>query len=239
MIINAEILNYTVMFNLIYGLRRIFRISLLILFLFIGPSCLAQDSAIYFIQGRIMEKVRNLPVNEALIVYKNSEGRSISAISNDSGYYSIQLHVDEITDVFVLSVSADDHLGDGAKIKTGLKENLRLDFGLEPAVICRDTWFPEYFKFEFKSFDLSEEDSTWISMRFSNPEIVEILSEFSYRIETRRSSGESYDIELQRGESVRDALIRGGIHPDRITIESKSMEDFFYCMFCEGCVYEF
>lgn len=55
------------MFNLIYGLRQIFLNSLLILFLFSGRSCSAQDGAIFFIHGRVMEKVRNLPVNEELI----------------------------------------------------------------------------------------------------------------------------------------------------------------------------
>ena len=227
------------MTNLFVCSRNSLLTSLIILLLFIGQTCLAQDSTAFVIHGRVMEKVRNLPVREAEIVYRNSNGITILAVSNDSGYYSMQINLDEITDVIVINVTAKDHIGDGIKIKTGLKENVRLDFGLLPGMICRDTWFPEYFKFELNGEDLSEDDSTYIFLRFSNPEIVEILREYEYKIETRRSSGESGDVELKRGEAVREALIRSGIDPDRITIESKSTEDFFYCMYCEGCVYEF
>jgi hypothetical protein len=138
----------------------------------------------------------------------------------------------------LLEVKADDYISESRVLD---RKNLyvRQNFYLKPKLICIDKWFPEHFKFEENSSVLHPEDSLAVVLRFSNPEIKEMLQTYSYNVVVRRSTDESDQTALDRGNALRNLFVKMGIDPERITIENKFSSDFFYCLFCEGCVYEY
>lgn len=169
----------------------------------------------------------------------NEVGFSIYTKSDSLGNYAIQFSSVININRYILEVMAEDHMSDVRKIEFKSSNSSRCDFDLMPSIICIDTWFPEHFIFTTNSGALQHDDSLYIVMRFSNPEIKKILQSYSYNIITRRSTYESDQIALERGNSIRLLLTQMGLDSTRISVENRSTRDFFYCTHCEGCIFEY
>jgi hypothetical protein len=198
-----------------------------------------QDSVAFYIEGRVLDKPRKFPIQNAVVAITGRDGFSVNATTNDSGYYSIKFKVMDPSMQLLIEADAKDYYSVGRKFKLNEEAAMHQDFDLDPPINCVDNWFPDYFLFEEHNGQLTLVDSLDYVVQFSMPEFKEMLQNYTYNIVTRRSTNESDRTALARGISIRNLLVQVGIDADRITIENKSTSDFFYCMYCEGCVYAY
>lgn len=198
-----------------------------------------QDSISFIVEGNILDIERRFPIEGAQIIVTGASGHSFKTISNQFGHYTLEVTTSDPLGYFLIEVEPIDHYSTSRKFALNGNFRLCLDFELEPPITCIDTWFPKHFTFAFNSSILNMEDSMAIVLRFSNPELKEILQLYSYNIVVRRSTEECDDTALKRGNTIRKLLEQMGIDSEHITIENKSTNDFFYCNYCEGCIYEY
>ena len=198
-----------------------------------------QDYTAFRIEGRIQDLERKFSIEGAHITLFGENGFSLSTTSDTTGYYSIGITMKGHSHKFIVEVVSEDHYTASHEFQPPEAGTSVFNYDLMPLMICTDRWFPIHFVFAANSSTLNTDDSLAVALRFSNPEIKPILESYSYHIITRRSTDESDQTALERGQSLRKLLMQQGINPQHISIENRASSDFFYCKYCDGCVYQY
>lgn len=206
-----------------------------LVFTYLGIS---QDLISPVLSGSVYDLERNFTIIDAEILLYCDDGSFISTRTDSTGQYKIDWKGIDNSQNYLMEVKAHDYVSE-SRVLDRKNPYVQQNFYLKPKMICIDKWFPEHFKFEMNSSVFHPDDSLAFVLRFSNPEIKEMLQTYSYNIVVRRSTEESDQTALDRGNALRNLFIKMGIDPERISIENKSTSDFFYCLYCEGCVYEY
>lgn len=202
-------------------------------------SGIAQDSITYFFHGKVLDLERKFPVSGAVVSIECQGKQRVTTISDESGIYAFRFTCEASSKYLYLEADADDYSSGIYKCELQGDTLIEFNIDLTPAVICIDTIFPKHFKFGQNSSSMHPDDSLALVMAFSSAEIKNYLKKFSYSIVVRRSTFESDQLALDRGKAILRLLVQMGIFEDQISIENRAVEDFFYCHYCEGCVYEY
>lgn len=200
-----------------------------------------QDSVTYYIEGIVRDLPREFPIDKALITITGPNQMYLETKSDSTGRYSIRFRGTTNRKDYILEAYADEHYSTGSKLHS-YEDSLfhyNVNFDLHPFMTSACEYFPDKYKFELNSSKLHPDDSLGIVLVFTTAYFKEDFKKKLYNIITRKSSDESEDICLKRGNSIRNLLIQVGVAPENVTIESKSTQDFFYCKHCNGNVYLF